>query len=209
MIESTDVTYELTLTEPMLGSKPSNAGVFTDYIATRKIDGLDGEELKAAEEAEDRVKESMTIFHRMEDGKTPMIWNYQLLGFCKDACGGLRRVPGTKSAELKAYKSVIDATLFIGPRKIPLILPEGGEVGVFERPLRAETAQGPRVALAKSETVPPGTKIVFTAKFLNKALRKTFEEWLDYGELRGLGQFRNGSYGRFTWKEVEAEDKAE
>lgn len=197
-----DIKYRLTLQEMMLGSKPSNAGVFTDYIASRKQDGLDGEELKAAEEAEDRVKESMTIFHRMEDGETPMIWDYQIKGMFKDACGSLRRVPGSLSSSVKAYKSVIDAVIFVKPRKIPLILPEGAKVGVFERPLRAETMQGPRVALAKSETVPAGTTLEFTVKLLVPSLKKLVEEWLEYGALRGLGQFRNGGFGVYTWEEI-------
>ena len=201
----TEVTYELTINEQMLGSKPSNEEVFTDYIAANKQDGVDPEELAAAKEAEERVKESMTVFHRMEDGKTPMIWNYQIKGMMKDACGGLRRVPGTLSSQVKAYKSVIDSTIFVEPRKIPLHLPEGGSVGVLERPLRAETMQGPRVALAKSETVPAGTKIEFTVKFLVPSMEKLFEEWLDYGALRGLGQWRNGGYGTFTWKKVKTE----
>lgn len=120
----------------------------------------------------------------------------------KDACGGLRRAPGTLSSQMKAYKSVIDSTIFVFPRKIALQMPEGGKVDVLERPLRAETMQGPRVALAKSETVPEGTKLVIKVKFLVDATKKTFEEWLDYGALRGIGQWRNGSFGRFCWKEL-------
>ena len=196
------IKYRVTLQEAMLGSKPSNAGVFTDYIASRKQDGLDGEELKAAEEAEDRVKESMTIFHRLEDGKTPILWNYQLLGMFKDFCGSLRRAPGTLSSGLKAYKSVIDALVFVSPRKVPIILPEGGEIGILERPLRAETMQGPRVALAKSETVPAGSTLEFEVKLLDPDLKPYIEEWLNYGSLRGLGQWRNASWGIFTWEEV-------
>lgn len=207
MINGTEATYELTLIETMLGSKPSNEGVFTDYIASNKKDGVDPEEIAAAKEAEERVKESMTIFHRMEDGETPMIWDYQLKGLAKESCGALRRVEGSLSSKVKAYKSVIDTTIFVFPRKIPLILPEGGKVGIIERPLRAETMQGPRVALAKSETVPAGTKMTFTVKFLVPAMKDVFEEWLDYGELHGCGQWRSGSWGRFTWKEIRDDSK--
>ena len=31
-------------------------------------------------------------------------------------------------------------------------------------------------------------------------------EWLDYGALRGLFQWRNSGKGRFEWEEVESED---
>ena len=197
----TEATYELTLTETMLGSKPSNEAVFTDYIAANKQDGPDPEEIAAAKEAEERVKESITVFHRM-DNDVPMIWDYQIKGFAKESCGALRRVDDTKSKNIKAYKSVIDTALFVFPRKMPLILPESEKVGILERPLRAETMQGPRVALAKSETVPVGTKLTFTVKFLIPSLKAAFEEWLDYGELHGLGQWRAASYGRFTWREI-------
>jgi len=210
-------TYELTFNEPVLGSKPSNDEVFSDYIAANKQDGVDPEELEAAKAAQERVKESMTVFHRMEDGVTPMVWNYQIKGLAKESCGALRRVEDTLSSKIASYKTIVDTLIFVAPRKIPLVLPEGGEVGVFERPLRAETMQGPRVALAKSETVPAGTKMTFTVTFMaNKvgkadkvvSLKEAFEEWLDYGELHGFGQFRGGGYGVFTWREVKA-DKAD
>lgn len=195
------LTYEVTLTEDMLGSKPSNAEVFSDYIASGKKDGTDPEELAAAKEAEERVKESMTVFHRSDDNpEVPIIWNYQMLGFFKDACGALRRIEGTKSKGLTAYKTVIDGNIFVKPRKIELQIPEGKKMGVLERPLRAETAQGPRVALAKSETVPAGTKFTFQVLLLNPKHQDIVEEWMKYGELRGLGSWRNASYGSFTYK---------
>lgn len=215
MINGIKATYELTLIEMMLGSKPSNEEVFSDYIAANKQDGVDPEELEAAKAAQERVKESMTVFHRMDDNVTPMIWDYQIRGMAKESCGALRRVDGSLSSKLASYKTVIDTLIFVAPRKIPLILPEGGKVGVLERPLRAETMQGPRVALAKSETVPVGTKFTFTVNFLaakvGKAdkvvnLKEVFEEWLDYGELHGAGQWRSGSFGRYTWKEIKKED---
>jgi hypothetical protein len=28
------------------------------------------------------------------------------------------------------------------------------------------------------------------------------KEWLDYGELRGLGQWRNSGKGKFKWEEI-------
>jgi hypothetical protein len=34
-------------------------------------------------------------------------------------------------------------------------------------------------------------------------LLDTVREWLDYGQYNGLGQWRNASYGSFTWEEVE------
>ncbi|MEE0146233.1 MAG: hypothetical protein UEP80_07665, partial [Senegalimassilia anaerobia] len=78
-------------------------------------------------------------------------------------------------------------------------LPEGGEVGICERPLRADTPHGARVALARSETVPAGTKIRFTLVVMNESDWPLVQEWLDYGQFRGIGQWRNSGKGRFEW----------
>lgn len=86
-------------------------------------------------------------------------------------------------------------------------MPEGGEVGELQRPLRAETAQGARVALAHSETVPVGTKQEFIVKLLKDDLVPLVREWLDYGELHGTGQWRNASFGRFCWEELDGDGK--
>ena len=112
----------------------------------------------------------------------------------------LRRVPKNPNGTLKAYKKVIDGLVFVNPRQILLDL--AGKLEWLERPLRAQTAQGERIALARSETAPVGSKIVIEIQLLDPNLDGCVKSWLDYGKLRGLGQWRNASYGRFTWKEV-------
>ena len=109
---------------------------------------------------------------------------------------------GFRSHQLRAYKKEIDGLIFPQPRQIPLILPEGEEMGFCERPLRAHTAQGERVALARSEQAPVGTTVEFEVRMLRADLHLFVEEWLDYGRLRGFGQWRNSGMGRFTWREV-------
>ena len=136
----------------------------------------------------------------------PFCWDYQIKGFFKDACSSLRRVPGTRSSKLTAFKKVIDGTVFVEQRKIPFQLPEGAECGRCERPLRASSASGERVALAASETVPAGTVLEFSVLVMNPKDAETVREWLDYGRLRGLFQWRNSGKGRFEWEEVESED---
>jgi len=147
------------------------------------------------------VAKGKTVFPRDEEG-VPILWDYQIKGFFKDACGMLSRVAGTECKAIKAYKKVIDGLLFVGPRKIPIILPEGGVIGSCQRPLRAMTAQGERVALANSETVPEGSIIEFTVKMLSESIEKMVRECLDYGELRGFGQWRNSGKGTFMWQEI-------
>ena len=50
-----------------------------------------------------------------------------------------------------------------------------------------------------SEAVPAGTTIAITIKVLKDELMKAVREWLDCGELCGIGQWRNSSKGRFAW----------
>ena len=186
----------LKLTEQMLGTKPANADIFADYVASKHPKGTPArDELENAENVEDA---GTTVFHRDRDGR-PCIYDYQVKGFFKDACGGLRRCPGTASAALKAYKGVIDACVFAAPRLIALELDDGARLGVCERPLRCETMQGPRVALARSESAPEGTTLRFELTLLQDSLEGVVREWLEYGALRGLGQWRNSGCGRFTF----------
>lgn len=198
-------TYEITLDEGMLGSKPMNPEIYTDFVASKKEDALPKDEIDAAERAAkdaEALEKGMTIFHKNQDG-APIIYDYQIKGFFKSACKALKRDATSKSANMKAYKSIIDGNIFVSPRTIDLELPNDGKVQIIERPLRAQTMQGERVALAKSEIVPAKTKLTFTVATVGAGLFATIEEWLDYGALNGLGQWRNAGYGRFSWKRVD------
>ena len=46
------------------------------------------------------------------------------------------------------------------------------------------------------------TSFEFDIKLLNDSLKGVVEEWLNYGELRGISQWRNSGKGRFTWESV-------
>ena len=190
----------LTLTEPLLGTVPKSKEVYAAYVAS-KADDLSGQELEQelATVPEDVEKKGWTGFH-MLDGK-PILYDYVVKGFFKDACGMLRRELSYLSSKLRAYKKEIDGLIFVEPRRIPLVLPEGGRISVLERPLRASTPQGDRVALARSDTCPPGTTLTFTLTLLGgNVTEDLLLEWLDYGQLRGLGQWRNAGYGRFSYE---------
>lgn len=187
------------LVEEMLGTKAANHDVFADFIASKAPDGdRRKEELDTADHREEA---GTTVFHRDDDG-TPILWDYQIKGFFKDACGALRRADGTRSKDLKAYKTTIDGVVFAKPRKIRLCMPGASKIGVCERPLRAETAQGPRVSVCRSETVPAGTTLEVEIVTLAESMKPLVREWLDYGALRGLGQWRNSGKGRFEWEEI-------
>ena len=206
----------MTFTENVLGTSPSDPDVYRQFIApavedTHTADGgiALAKEAKAEREAEciengnseDDGRQGVTVFPRDSDGN-PFIYDYQIKGFLKDACGGLRRVPGTACSKVKAYKKIIDTCIFPLERTIPIIGPDGNppKVGLCSRPLRAQTAQGDRVAIATSEEIPEGSSVKFRLLCAEKDGLSIVSECFSYGRLRGFGQWRNSGKGRFAWE---------
>lgn len=187
---------ELTFMEPVLGSSPSSQDVLRKYIASKSEDPSKIEEEAATVTDEDETP-TRTIFPRTEDGE-PFLWDYQVKGFFKSACQALNMI--SPSSKLPAFKRKIDQLVFVDERKIPYILPDGTDIDLMTRPLRAATAKGERIALAESEMIPAGTKVSFTITALDDSLMKRVGDWLDYGQYNGIGQWRNAKYGSFTWK---------
>lgn len=192
----------LTFKDEVLGTASADPDVHSKYIASLAPDAISREEEVAAIGAEAVEKATMTVFPRNEEGD-PIIWDYQIKGFFKDAASMLRKVSGSESSKIKAFKKEIDGLIFPNPRMIKIHLPEGKTMGNCQRPLRASTAQGERIALANSESVPEGSWIEIEVTVLKDDLMKAVKEWLDYGKLRGLCQWRNSGKGRFAWEEIE------
>ena len=202
---------KLTLTEGMLGTSPNNEDIYTEYIGSKAPDATTLEQEVAALGTDGVIEKGMTVFPRDEDGN-PFVYDYQIKGFFKDSCGALSRLTGkdpetgkkakavNESGKMTAYKKVIDGLIFPKPRQIVIQMPEGAEITYCQRPLRAQTAQGERVALAISEEVPAGSVMEFDVVCLDDKHVPAVLEWLDYGQLRGLGQWRNSGKGRFTYE---------
>jgi hypothetical protein len=189
----------LTFINPLLGSASANPEVHSEFIASKAPDAKSRAEEVAALGADEVERKEMTVFPRTEDNK-PHLWDYQIRGFFKHACGMLKNVPKTQSSAIKAYKKYIDGLVFVKERVIPINI--NGELTSLQRPLRGQTAQGERIALANSEMCPAGSSIEFTVMVLKDDLMDAVDEWLDYGELNGLGQWHNSGMGAFHWEEV-------
>lgn len=197
---------KITFLEPVLGTWPSNQNVALDFIASKSPDAATIEDEVAALGADAVADKGMTVFPRNENGE-PVLYDYQIKGFFKDSCGMLARVGGktetgkkravNESGKLSAYKKVIDGLIFPQPRMIPIKV--NGKIGDCQRPLRAQTAQGERVSLANSEEIPAGSTCEFEILLMDESLENAVLEWLDYGVLRGIGQWRNSGKGRFTF----------
>ena len=207
----TELKVRLTLLEQCLGTKPGNDELLRDHIISKSGDEVKmAEEMKAREEdctTEEAVEKKMTFFDKYAGH--PYIWDYMIKGFLKEAWKTVKGIKGSKCSEVKAYRQKIDNSIFLAEedRKIFFMdgsgkLVEGSAMTELERSLRAQTMQGERVALARSESVPAGSTLTFTFLFLEPELEACVRECLDYGFYKGLGQWRNGGYGRFKWEEV-------
>lgn len=197
-MEMQTIKVRITFFEELLGTCSGNPELHREFIASKAPDADSMEDEVAAIGVDGVMEKAMTVFPRDENGN-PFLYDYQVKGFFKDSCGVLRKVPGTKASKVKAYKKEIDGLLFVSPRKIPLDL-HGGQLGVCERPLRASTAQGERIALSSSEEAPKGTSIELEIDCLTKDMYELAMECLEYGKLRGIGQWRNSGRGRFTFE---------
>ena len=151
-----------------------------------------------------KSKEETRLEESMKDGASDFL---SKSGKKKFAC-----------SDLKAYKKVVNGLIKIENRKIPILFPktfwddERGEMPsldpnglpwVNQRPLRAETAQGPRVALASSEVAPAGSMWSCTINILDPVLVPVVEECLDFGQFVGMLQNRGNGYGKFIWTPID------
>lgn len=187
--------YKLTvkfITGP-LGTQPQKE-VATEYITSKAInpdtDELPEDELATLPEA---LEKGTTAFHKLNG--QPIYYDYQIKGFLKDAGQVFNGLRGVKN-----LRSKMDNLVFVSPRQIPLNL-NGGEITFCERPLRAQTAQGPRTSLARSEQLPDSTTFeCFLDVYDGPISEPLLRDLLSYGERKGFGQWRNGGRGRFTFE---------
>ena len=197
-----NMKVKITLLEDMLGTAPNNKEIYTDYLASKAPEGKNVKDEIDSIEEPDGIEEmrQMTVFHRNPDTDQPIIFDYLVKGFFKNACSAMREVPKSESSKIKAYKKKIDNLVFVAPRMIDIDM--AGEMTICERPLRAQTAQGERVALSCSESIPAGSTMEIEITTLTDDLMNTVIEWLDYGKLNGLGQWHNSGKGRFIWEDI-------
>ena len=110
-----EMKVRLTFTEMVLGSTSGDPDITRNYIASKSEDAKKIEEEVAAIGVDGVEEKAMTIFPKLENG-TPFLWDYQVRGFFKSACGALNMAnPGNK---LTAHKKKIDLLVFVNERKI-------------------------------------------------------------------------------------------
>ena len=199
----------ITLIDEMLGTNPGNREVHERFINSKAPDAETREQELEHLPPEEMIKNEMTVFYRDDEGK-PAMACYHMYGFFKSACGFLRKVNGSESSKLKAYKKAIDGLIKVYPgedpadRYLTLNMPAGKAIGDCQRPLRAQTMQGERVAIADSEEIQAGAFVEFDVVMLAHEKKpigpQLIEEWLEFGVFNGLGQWRNAGHGAFTYE---------
>jgi hypothetical protein len=182
-------------TTPVLGSQPSQS-VYTDFLAKKiqnETGGVPADEIGTLPE---ELARGTTVFSRNAAGEI-VFWDYQVKGFIKEAGRNFNGLYG-----IKALRAKIDNYVFVSPRQIVLHLPQGENIDYLERPLRAETAQGPRVTVVRSERAPEGSWFEFTLHVYEKQSRidkDMLSSLMEYGIFKGMGQWRNGNWGSFEF----------
>lgn len=200
--------FRLTGTDSLLGSSPSSKEIFSTFLVDKTKTTA---ERNAAREDVDNIIENdekgTTIFYRDKNGGL-ILKGYHIKGFLKEAAKALK-----DQVNLKSYLSKVDTYVFVMEKNIP-IMRDGKQImepdGYLERPLRCETAQGPRVALSKSEEILDPWYVDVTIRVVeNAGTAKSapidmdmIEGFLDYGAMKGLLQWRNAGHGSFEWEEL-------
>lgn len=156
---------------------------------------------------DDTVEEEkgLTIFRRSPTTKALVYLPHQIRGFIKEAAYNMSTIP--------QIESKVDKFVFIGEPEIPL-LREGNLImspdTTCQRPLRAKTFRGDRVALAISEQVNAPASMEFTVYVLPNGFAKkgglstkaedpnSLQTWLEFGLFQGTGQWRTGGKGKFA-----------
>ena len=195
---------KFTLLRPMLGTVPKDKEIYSTYIASKADDlNISAKETETVPENDDEKakleEKGWTGFHKDDEGH--FIYSYMIKGFLKYQAQSLNGIQGVKN-----LKNKIDRYVHIEEWKIriPKICDEP-----LERPLRAETAQGERIALARSDMTPEGTVLEFTMTVVDegsttaggKAIKESIlRALLDMGRYKGLGQWRNAGYGSFSYE---------
>jgi len=195
MIQSEQKKVRLTFQERLLGTAPANNN-YRKYVIEKAPVPDDPEVLDELETAPKSDEDTLiTGFHRDADGI--YLLDYQVKGFFKEAGNILKDI-----LKIRALRSKLDNFFFVFPRYIWLAEKPDG---IFTRPIRAQTPRGPRICLGHSEYLNPPVSIEITLDLLpHKELTwDVIYTLLDYGSRKGIGQFRNGSFGRFTWEQIQ------
>lgn len=163
--------------------------------------------LSLRETVDELDSKGITVFFRDTEGK-PCIGDHMIKGFMKAAGEAICKVNGKKNGTVLHSAAYTDSLInqhvsldeqFISFDK-DIKRDAGGGPDYLSRSLRAMTMQGPRISIAKSEVIPAGSKLTFVLNVMKGSQidGDVLKQLLDYGQISGLGQWRNSGWGRIT-----------
>lgn len=178
---------------------------FTDE---ERQDAIAGKLTDLKETLSEMDSKGTTVFFWDKETDYPCIGDHMIYGFLKAASEAIgRTLPRKNGVMLQSMsytQSIINQHVRCEEQFIPfdrdLKRDEQGKPFYLQRSLRGMTPQGPRISLAKSEVVEAGARLRFGLKVMKDSpltydiLRKLFS----YGEMVGLGQWRNAGNGMFV-----------
>ena len=180
----------LTTVEAMLGTASNNKEIHSEFIASHAPDAKSREEEIEAVGVEETIEKGMTVFPRNKDGQ-PILWDYQIKGFFKDACSSQRKIKGSKN---QSVQKKIDGLIFIEEREILIQTKE--PIESCWRFASADSARWIKTVWRAAKKIGSCGSCYGIFYYSNVGWSCAGgEEWLSYGKLRGLGQWRKQREG--------------
>lgn len=150
----------------------------------------------------------ITVFFWDKEKNLPCIGDHMIYGFLKASAEAIGRTLPKKNAtilnSISYTQSIINQHVRCTAKFITfdkdIRRNSDGSASYLQRSLRAMTAQGPRISLAKSEVVEAGAKLSLTLKVFEGSplTQEALETLFSYSEFVGLGQWRSAGNGTFT-----------
>lgn len=181
-----------------------------EFSEEEKVQAIRGELTSLKETFKEMDLRGVTVFLFNKKTGKPCIGDHMVYGFMKASAEAIgRTLPkknGTILQSVSYTQSIINQHVRCDRQFIDFdrdIKREAdGSPWYMQRSLRAMTAQGPRITLAKSEVVEAGAKLIFNLKVMqNSPLKEeVIKKIFSYGEFTGLGSWRNAGWGLFSFE---------
>ena len=158
--------------------------------------------LRLEQQKADAMEDGISVFPLDPETKKPAFTAKQLAGFFKDVITALKETKVKPFDNFKKQPNAwVDRHVFVTPKWIPIQMPEGGELGIYSRPITIDSFPKKITTIKVSETVPAGSVIKFIVQLNDDDDEKYIMKALEYGWKHGLGQDRNCSHhGTFNFE---------
>ena len=194
MLKFKKYRLDIVFTAPLLGTQPGANTPASDFIRNKvKEENPNANIADEVPTLPEELEKGTTGFPRNAEGK-PILFNYQVKGCFKNAGKILNG-----SHNFKGLESKITDLLTVIPRQI--VINTDKPITFLERPLRAQTMQGPRVSLVRSEMIAEGATATCEIE-VQETTKVNFPDELIMDlvsqiERAGFLQWRNsGTYGQ-------------